>query len=209
MKKYIVEFVGTFFLVLTIGLTVINTPAGVIPPIAIGFALMVVIFAGGHISGAHYNPAVTLGVWVRGRIAATAVPGYVIAQVLGAITAAKTALFLKGNPALPAPGALNVPVALVAEFLFTFLLVYVILNVATAKGTANNSFYGLAIGLTVTVGAFAVGNLSGGAFNPAVALGVTVLGLSAAANIWIFLVANLAGGLLAGLLFKGLNPDDQ
>lgn len=209
MKKYIVEFIGTFFLVLTIGLTVISTPAGVIPPIAIGLALAIAVYSGGHISGGHYNPAVTLGVLVRGKIGIADVPGYWIAQLVGAFVAAKTALFLKGYPELPAPGPLNVPVALLAEFLFTFALVYVILNVATAKGTAGNSFYGLAIGSTVIVGAFAVGNLSGGAFNPAVAVGITVMGLSAAANIWVFLVANFAGGLVAGLVFKALNADDK
>ncbi|HEY5895670.1 MAG TPA: aquaporin [Chthoniobacterales bacterium] len=209
MKKYIVEFIGTFFLVLTIGLTVINTPAGVIPQIAIGLALAIAVYSGGHISGGHYNPAVTLGVLVRGKLGIADVPGYWIAQLLGAFVAAKTALFLKGYPKLDVPGPLNVPVALLAEFLFTFALVYVILNVATAKGTSGNSFYGLAIGSTVIVGAFAVGNLSGGAFNPAVALGVTVMGLSAAANIWVFLVANFGGGLVAGLVFRALNPDDQ
>jgi aquaporin Z len=98
--------------------------------------------------------------------------------------------------------------ALVAEFLYTFALCYVVLNVATAKGTQGNSFYGLAIGFTVLVGAFAVGPISGGAFNPAVAVGITVLGLSTVSNIWIFLVANFAAGAAAGLAYKALNPDD-
>jgi aquaporin Z len=93
--------------------------------------------------------------------------------------------------------------------LFTFALVYVVLNVATAKGTANNSFYGLAIGFTVLVGAFAVGNISGGAFNPAVAVGISVMGLSAWANLWTFLVANLLGGAVAAAVFKILNPTDH
>ena len=96
--------------------------------------------------------------------------------------------------------------ALLAEFLFTFALVYVVLNTATAEGTSGNSFYGLAIGMTVMTGAFAVGDISGGAFNPAVALGITLLGISTWNNIWIYLVANLSGGIVAALIFKMINP---
>jgi aquaporin Z len=209
MNKYIVEFIGTFFLVLTIGCCVINHGGpGVIPPLAIGSALMVMIFAGGHISGGHFNPAVTLGVCLRGRCAPKDVLPYWIFQVLGAIAAAFAAKFLRGEGSL-SDKPLDVNQALLAEFLFTFALVYVVLNVATAKGTANNSFYGLAIGFTVLVGAFAVGDISGGAFNPAVAVGVTVMGLSAWANLWIFLVANFLGGAVAAAFFKMLNPTDQ
>src|SRR5262252_4139854 len=140
MKKYLVEFIGTFVLVLTIGMTVIGRdPNNFLPALAIGSALMVMVFAGGHVSGAHYNPAVTLGVWLRGRCAALDVPGYFIAQILGAVAAAKLALLFKGNPAIEA-GNPDVVRALLAEFVGTFALVYVVLNVATAKGTANNSF---------------------------------------------------------------------
>jgi len=96
--------------------------------------------------------------------------------------------------------------ALLAEFLFTFALVYVVLNSATAEGTAGNSFYGLAIGMTVMVGAFAVGDISGGAFNPAVALGITVMGISTWNNIWMYLVADLLGGAVAAVIFKMTNP---
>jgi aquaporin Z len=99
--------------------------------------------------------------------------------------------------------------ALLAEFLFTFALVYVVLNVATAKATAGNSFYGLAIGMTVMVGAFSVGGVSGGAFNPAVAIGLSTMGLVAPSSIWIHIVADLAGGAVAALAFKWINPDDK
>ncbi len=92
--------------------------------------------------------------------------------------------------------------AFLAEFLFTFALIYVVLNVATARKNANNSFYGLAIGMTVMVGAFAVGNVSGAAFNPAVVLGLTLVGLFAASNIWIYLVANTAAAAAAAAMFK-------
>jgi len=208
MKKYVVEFIGTLFLVLAVGFTVIEPGAGAMAPLAIGSALMVMIYAGGHISGGHYNPAVTLAVWMRGRCASKDVPGYMIAQGIGGVIAALIVIFLKGNPSLT-PLTLNVVHALIVEFLFTFALCYVVLNVATSKNTSGNSFYGLAIGFTVLVGAYAVGAVSGGAFNPAVAIGITVMGLSIVSNIWIFLVANFVGGAVAAIVFNSLNPDDK
>src|SRR5213079_2165003 len=191
MNKYITEFVGTFFLVLTIGCTGIGASAGVIAPLAIGAALMVMVFAGGHISGAHYNPAVTLGVLIRGKLKAADVMPYWIAQSVGAALAALVVGKILRAGVAVTPIAPKLGPALVAEFLFTFALVYVVLNAATAEGTSGNSFYGLAIGMTVMTGAFAVGDISGGAFNPAVALGISVLGISTWNNIWMYLVANL------------------
>ncbi len=209
MMKYLVELIGTFFLVLTIGLTVLpKQEAGVIPPVAIGSILMVMIFAGGYVSGAHYNPAVTLAVFLRGKCPAGDVLPYMVAQVLGAGIAAAIALFLKGNPDAT-PSSPDVVRALLAEFLFTFALCYVVLNVATAKGTSGNPTYGLAIGFTVLAAAFAAGPISGGAFNPAVAVGITIMGLSSLANIWIFLVGNFAAGAAAALVFKAINPEDK
>lgn len=202
------ELIGTFFLVLTVGCTVIPGSPGVIAPLAIGSSLMIMIFAGGHISGGHYNPAVTLGVWLRGRCDTKDVVPYWVAQVIGAVLAALAAKFLVGSPASP-PGSLKVGPAFLAEFLFTFALVFVVLNTATAKGTEGNSFYGLAIGFTVAAGAFAVGGISGGAFNPAVAVGVSLMGLAAWPNIWIYLVAELAAGAVAAVAFKTMNPGDK
>ena len=206
MNKYIAELIGTFFLVLTIGCTVISGVA--LAPLAIGAALMVMVFAGGHVSGAHFNPAVTLAVWIRGKCNTKDVVPYWISQIIGAVLASLAVKFLVGAPAKP-PGDLNVAKSILAEFLFTFALAYVVLNVATAKGTAGNSFYGLAIGMTVMTGAFAVGGISGGAFNPAVAVGISVMGLAAWSNIWIYLVGNLLGGAVAALAFKTLNPEDN
>jgi aquaporin Z len=207
VNKYIVEFIGTFFLVLTIGLTVLAGGTGVIPPLAIGAALMVMVFAGGHVSGAHFNPAVTLAVWMRGRCDTKDVVPYWVSQIVGAVLAAAAVKFLRGGAT---PSAMNPAVgsALLAELLFTFALAWVVLNVATAKGTSGNSFYGLAIGMTVMTGAFAVGDISGAVFNPAVAVGISVMGLSSWANIWIYLVANFAGGAAAALAFKAVNPTD-
>ena len=207
MRKYIAEFIGTFFLVLTVGCTVIPAASGVIAPLAIGAALMVMVYAGGHVSGGHFNPAVTLAVFTRGRCDAKDVVPYWIAQLLAAVAAAWAAVYLVGKAGTPVQ-ITNVPVAFLAEFLFTFALAYVVLNSATSKDTANNSFYGLAIGMTVMVGAFSVGSISGGAFNPAVALGAMMMQLIKISDVWIHIIADLAGGLVAALAFKFLNPTD-
>src|SRR3982751_5573272 len=209
MNKYIAEFIGSFFLVLTIGCTGVGAGAGVIAPLTIGAALMVMVFAGGHISGAHYNPAVTVGVFIRGKVNAADVGPYIVAQLAGAgIAAVLVTKFLRAGVAV-APITPHIGPALLAEFLFTFALVYVVLNAATAEGTSGNSFYGLAIGMTVMTGAFAVGDISGGAFNPAVAVGISVLGISSWANIWIYLVANFAAAAVAAVVFNLINPAMQ
>lgn len=208
MRKYIVEFIGTLIFVLTIGFVVMKPGVGAMAPLAIGSALMIMVYAGGHISGGHYNPAVTLAVWMRGRCDSADVPGYMIAQAVAAVIAGIIVMFVKGNPEI-VPLELNVVYALIVEFIFTFALCYVVLNTATSKHTAGNSYYGLAIGFTVVVGAYAVGAVSGGAFNPAVAIGITVMSLSAVSNIWIFLVANFIGGAVAAVVFNALNPDDR
>jgi aquaporin Z len=208
MKKYIAEFIGTFFLVLTVGCTIIPGAAGVIAPLAIGGALMVMVYAGGHISGGHFNPAVTLAVFVRGRCETKDVIPYWVAQFLAGVAAALVAVFLVGKSGTPME-IKNVPAAFVAEFLFTFALAYVVVNSATSKDTANNSFYGLAIGMTVMVGAFSVGAISGGAFNPAVAVGAAVMKLVNFPDIWIHIIADFAGGLVAAMTFKFLNPNDK
>ena len=204
MNKLLTEFIGTFFLVLTVGCTGIPKDPAVIPALAIGAALMVMVFAGGHISGAHYNPAVTLAVWLRGGCDAKTAMSYMIVQALAGIAAALVVGFLVG---WGAPADIKaVPQAFVAEFLFTFALAYVVLNTATVKSTEGNSYFGLAIGMTVMVGAFAVGPISGGAFNPAVAIGVMFMKLIRAGDIWIHLLADFAGGAVAALAFRAIQP---
>jgi aquaporin Z len=199
MKKYLVEFIGTFFLVFTVGAAV--RAGAPLAPIAIGAVLMVMIFAGGHISGGHFNPAVTLAVWLRGKCDPGDVAPYWVAQLLGGAVAAFVVVPIFGKPLL---GAASHPAAasLVVEFLFTFALAWVVLNTATAKGTTGNSFYGLAIGFTVLAGAVAVGGVSGGAFNPAVGLGVWMMGLEKLPQLGIYLVGDLLGGATAALAFK-------
>lgn len=207
MEKYLVEFIGTFFLVFTVGMTVIEPGAGALAPLAIGAVLMVMVFAGGHISGAHYNPAVTLAVLLRGKTTVNDAVVYIGVQVIAAAVAAVLVGLLKAGATIT-PVAHNVTNSLLVEFLFTFALAYVVLNVATARATTNNSYFGLAIGFTVMVGAFAVGGISGGAFNPAVATGITMMGLSSWANYWIYLVADFAGAAVAALVFRVISPLD-
>ena len=204
LRKVIVEAIGTFFLVLTIGMVVLEPGAGALAPLAIGAALTAMIFAGGHVSGAHYNPAVSLAVFLRNRSTPGEMFAYWGAQIAGGLLAALATRYLKGD-AVVSPLVLDPGPAFLAEFLFTFALALVVLNVATAKGTAGNSFYGAAIGLTVVAGAYSVGAISGGAFNPAVALGITVLGIAPVSALWLYLVANLLGGGVAALVFKGLD----
>ncbi len=205
MQRYVTEFIGTFFLVLTIGFAV--NLAGDLAPLAIGSALMVMIFMGGHVSGAHYNPAVSLAVLLRGKLPAKDFAPYVISQVAGALAAAGIVYVVLDKTFGPGPGPQHHWIdALVVEFLYTFALCLVVLNVATADKTAGNSFYGLAIGFTVLTGAFAVGSISGGAFNPAVGTGPLVFGAlvggGSVANLWIYWVGPLAGGALAAAVFK-------
>lgn len=211
---YPTELIGTYFLVLTIGLTVVGgTP---LAPLAIGAALMVMVYMGGHVSGAHYNPAVTLAVWMRGKLPARDVVPYWVAQLLGAVLAALTVRLVTGRTFAPAPGpGVGAGSALLVEALYTFALALVVLNAATARQTEGNSFYGLAIGFTVVVAAFAGGSISGGAFNPAVGVGPALVralaggaeGAGALAPVWLYLVGPLGGAALAALVFRVQNPE--
>ena len=206
--NYIYEFIGTFVLVFTVGMTVLEpNSAGSLAPLAIGSVLAVMVYAGGHISGAHYNPAVSLAVFLRGKLDSRDLGIYWVVQLAAATFAGTLTLYFKGNPSVE---AMNIDLirSLLGEFLFTFALCYVVLNVATAKETEGNSFYGLAIGFTVLVGAYSVGAISGGAFNPAVALGMSVMNLSLWSNLWIFLLANLSGGASAAFIFKAAHPNE-
>jgi aquaporin Z len=203
MKNYLTEFIGTFFLVTVIGMTVIEPGAGSMAPYAIGTALMVMAFAGGHRSGGHYNPAVSLAVWMRGKLATPELLPYISSQILGAVAAGVIVGMMKSGSTVTMANP-DIAKALVAEILGTFALAYVVLNTATDKDLAGNSFYGLAIGMTVACMAYAFGGVSGGAFNPAVAIGISQMGLSAWSNIWVFFVGNFAGAALAAIVFRYL-----
>ena len=210
MRQYLTEFVGTFFLVQTIGLAVVQGVS--MAPLAIGVILMVMVYMGGHVSGAHYNPAVSLAVLMRGKMETRDLVPYFVSQILGAFAAGCVVYHVTGKTFAPAPSATaSVTGALLVELLFTFALALVVLNVATAPATQENSFYGLAIGFTITGAAFVGGPISGGAFNPAVGIGPMLLhgtvGEGSFAALWIYLVGPLAGGALAALVYKLQNPE--
>lgn len=206
LKKFLVEFIGTFFLIFTVGCTVFSEGEGVIPAIAIGFILMVMVYAGGHVSGAHYNPAVSLAAAIRGALNPKDIIPYWIAQILGGVLAAFAIISVVPVP--DGAGAdFNLIALLICEFLFTFALCYVVLHTATSKDTEGNSYYGLAIGATVTAGAFATAGVCLGAFNPAVAVGLLTLGAACTKVVCITILANLAGGLAAGLVYKITSND--
>ena len=210
MGKYVTEFIGTFFIALTVTLCVISQQP--MAPLAIGGTLTVMVFMGGHISGAHYNPAVSLAAFLRGALPASEVLPYMMVQTLGAVIGALVGNFIAGGSVPIAPGP-DVPLlsSVLVEFLFTFALALTVLNVATAKGTQSNSFYGLAIGFMVMCGAFAGGGISGGAFNPAIGIGLSIGALlDGTGGNWmlLYIVAPLAGGAVASYAFKIQGNED-
>jgi aquaporin Z len=208
-RKYVVEFIGAFFLTFAFGMAVLT--GSLFVALAAGSMLMVMIYAGGHISGGHYNPAVTMAVLVRRRIGIGDAVGYWIAQLIGGVVAGVVARAVVNPVAvrtLTLSGHVEAAVAVV-EVLITFALCYVMVNVATSKDQPNNMFFGLAIGFTVVAGGFAVGGVSGGAFNPAVALGAAAAGLFGWSTVWVYILVELAAGVAAGLAFLALNPGDR
>ena len=206
-RKLVVEFIGMFLFVFTVGMATNKAGAGALAPLAIGSILMVMVFAGGHISGGHFNPAVCTAVRLRGRMTNEEFGAYLVTQFAAAVLAGLLVRYVGGREAqavVASDGKI-----LIVEFLFTFALAWVVLNVATARGTEGNSFYGLAIGFTVVAGALAVGGISGGAFNPAIALGAMVTGLFQWSNIWIYLIADFLGAAAAAWAFLFVLPAEK
>ena len=209
MRKYLTEFIGTFFLVLTVLLSVHYNS---MPGIAIGAILMVMVYMGGPISGGHYNPGVSLGVALRGKLSYGDMIAYWISQLVGAVCAVLIGWLFVGHTDVPGIKAFSggaVLSAVIAEFVFSFALVLTVLTTATSVKSAGNSYFGLAIGFTVGAGIFAVGALTGAAFNSAVGVGVCMFGLSAGANLWVYIVANLLGGAVAAGAFRFMSPEDH
>ena len=208
MKNYIIEFIGTFFLVLTIGLTG--------NPLAIGVMLMVMVYMGGHISGAHYNPAVSIAMIIRGLLSVKEAIKYILSQLSGAILAVLLVNWLSESilellPMKVGPNPDNPDVSpiqiLIVEAIFTFALVLVILNVATNPKTEGNSYYGLAIGFTIMAAAYAGGGISGGAYNPAVGTAPILIDSlmsdgSTLGNLWYYLVGPITGAISASFVYK-------
>jgi aquaporin Z len=209
MRRYLTEFVGTLFFVMTIALIASRDHA--MAPLVIGGALMVVVYMGGHISGAHYNCAVSVALFLRGKLARKDLLPYLVAQLAGATVGAYLAYVVSDRTFAPAPAAAaGTMTVLLVEALYTCLLALVVLNVATSKGTQGNSFYGLAIGFTIVIAAWAGGPISGGAFNPAVATGTTVVNVLSGggswSHLWLYFVGPLAGGVAAALVYGLQEP---
>jgi aquaporin Z len=202
--KLLTEFAGTFLFLSVIAL---SGRAGSLAPLAIGLGLAAMVYMGGHVSGAHYNPAVSFGLFLRGVISARTMALYWTSQLVAGSLAFVFAFWIGGQSPGIHPGAgISWYSALTAEFLFTTALVLVILNVAATKETEGNSYYGLAIGFTVAAGAFVVGPISGAAFNPAVGFGAT---LGAAlfshggwSDFWLYIVGPLAGGAVGQAIHR-------
>ncbi len=204
MKKYLSEFIGTFFLVLTVVLTTNNPAVGNLAPLAIGAVLTAMTFAGSHVSGAYYNPALTLSMLLRGEIDRHDATYYALVQLLAGFFAALIGVYLLGCQGITDINARpnQATCAIVGELLGTFALAYVALNTATTDTNEGNSFYGLAIGFTMMAGIYAFGGLSGGAFNPAIALGIAVAGMVSWGDLWIYLVGSLLGAAAAASAFQ-------
>ena len=203
-RNAVAEAIGTFLFTFAI-IGAVNSGSE-LTPLAIGLALMVLVYATGHISGAHLNPAVSVGAWLRGAIDLTGMLAYVGAQLVGAALAGAVSFAIW--PAGEATAIQTGPAFLV-EALWTFVLVYVVLNVATSKDHPSNSFYGLAIGTTVFVGAVFFGSISGGGFNPAVALGLAITGAFDWSVYWLYFIAPIVGAAVAAVLFRALNANDK
>jgi len=205
-RKYVVEFIGTFFLVMSICMAE-GGGLGQFGPLAVGLTLVMLVYAGGHISGSHLNPAVSLAVYLRGKLNAGDVLPYMVGQFLGATLAAMLSGFLLGSFHSPEPVTkeLDIVPALIAEVVGTILYVYVYLNMFTTRRTSGNTYFGLAIGLAYLAAMYTFQSVSDGAFNPAVALAITMANFTSWSSIWIFLVANFAGGMLAAFLSQYVN----
>ena len=200
-QKLTSEFIGTFFLSLTICTVAVYGSAVEHAPFGIAATLMVMIYAGGHISGAHYNPAVTVSIYLRGACDKEEVLPYIASQVIAAVSAAIVVENLL-SPDVVVPGFELGTDAVVAELLFTFALAYVILNVATTESTSGNGYYGAAIALVVLAGAITVGSISLASFNPAVTSALIVSGKLTLAESWMHFVPQFVGAVLATYVYK-------
>jgi aquaporin Z len=210
MKTILIEFVGTLIFVLTFGLTLVPPSVGPFAPLAIGLMLAAMVYVGGPVSGGHYNPAVTLAVWLRGKCAGRVVVPYVLAQLVAGALAGILVNYLRtgGIAASTVPVVHDVLKLGVVEFVFTFALAYVFLTVATSSKSAGNSYSGFAVGATMLAGMYAGLPLSGGAYNPAVAVGASLMGLGSWDLLWIYIIAQLAAGSVAAIMYKTMNSEE-
>ena len=207
LKKCLVEFIGTFFLVFTIGCALFPNASGSFPPMAIGFVLMVMVYAGGHISGGHYNPAVSLAAAIRGALNWRNFVPYLIAQFTGGVLAALLAGYIVAIPPYANETSFSMIPMIICEFLFTFALCYTVLHTATSEDNRGNSYFGLAIGSIVLVGLLATAGTCYGAFNPAVAVGVFTMGITKVKLILATILTNFVAGAAAAGVYKITSND--
>ncbi|MCL6525172.1 MAG: aquaporin [Thermoflavifilum sp.] len=209
MKNWFIEFIGTFFLVLTMLLSWHHSLE--LSALATGAMMMAIVYLGGRVSEGYFNPGISLGVAMQKRFSFGRMIAYWIAQFVAAICAALIGWLLIGHPQIVVQqlGQLDIVRGLVAEFLFSFVLVLTVLATAVSSRSAGNSYFGLAIGFVLFAGIASTGSLSGGAFNSATGLGLCLFGLSAWFNIWIYIVGNLLGGIIAGLVYKAIIPAEK
>jgi len=222
LSPFIMEFIGTFFLTASIAFNLINFLRSdqvfeMQAALGIGTCLVAVVYAGGHLSGAHYNPSITISVWVsrRNKITTLDAAIYIIVQLFAAFLAGLFQWAILSETFRIAPAS-NVALfgAVVVEWFWTFLLDFVVLQTATTTPQAGNSFFGMAIGFAVLSGICSAGYVSGGALNPAILLGLNFADALAHGDIsrleytWIYLLGGSLGGISAGLLFHVTNTDE-
>ena len=208
MRAYIVELLGSMFLMLAVGISVLSVDLESVAPFVIGMTLVIMVYAGGPISGAHYNPMVSLSLAIRGALPWDKFLPYISSQILGISLSLFPISYFVVHDSQSA-NDFRVDQVFAAECIFSFLLAFVINLVATNKQSAGNSYFGLAIGMTVTISAFLIGGISGAAINPAITMGLLVLKKISPEMVWVYLSAQVLGGILSGLLCKYLLTEDS
>lgn len=209
LAKLMMEFLGTAILVFTIQVSV---SLGDQAPLAIGGILISLIFAGGPVSGAHYNPAVSLSITLRKAMESSDMIPYWLSQIFGSICGAIVGRFVVSNSFVISIGDDSTLIqALCAELIFTFVLCFVILCCATSPDVMNNHYdnhyFGVAIGVVVVVGAIMFGPISGAAFNPAVAIGLSLAGGFSNIGYGLLVsICNLIGAVISVLCFFVIYP---
>lgn len=209
MQRYVVEFIGTFFLFLTIGISSLLEPP--IPSLAVGVVLVVLVYMGRTRSGAHFNPAITISLYLRQRCTGKEIPGYLGAQFAGALLAATivSGIFAPALPGEITPLKVGSSIPIVsAELLFTFLLAFVIHQVAASDSSEGNPYYGVAIGLTVMAGSLCVSSISLASFNPAVSIGFCTAGFFGWGNLWMHALPQFLGAILASFTYRAIHPEE-
>lgn len=205
MKKYAIELIGSFFFTFALWMTVptsMVTGAGMMTRLSIGLTMTILVYAGAKISGGHYNPAISLAAFIQRRIGLSDTLKYMLVQVIGCVLAIFVVMYLLEPTQIRTEAAyIKNPIkALIAEFLATFLLAFVYLNVFNKDN--QNSYYGIAIGLTITVMAYSVGTISGGVFNPIVFVSSTFINWGAWSDGWIYFVGCFGGAAVAAMLYN-------